>query len=154
MEWIIVTLASLLAGFVDAIVGGGGLIAGICLVGAAAGWQTVAVEPTGAPTLHAALAAGERVRVEVDTIAADSLGATQIGEIAFEVCAAVQPRTVLVTDNQIAAARRVLWQDYRLLVENSAAASLAAITTGQWPVEASGGPPVIVLCGANVSQIP
>lgn len=141
-------------GPVLAAVGGGGLIAGICVVAAVGGWQPVAVEPKGAPTLHAALRAAARVRVDVDTIAADSLGAAQVGEIAFEICSAVQPMSVLVSDRQIDEARQVLWNDFRLLVENSAAASLAAIAAGAVPVDPAGPPPVLVLCGANVTGTP
>ena len=54
--------------------GGGGLIAGIAaaLAGRA---RVIAVEPERCPTLHAALAAGAPVDVDVGGIAADSLGA-------------------------------------------------------------------------------
>ena len=62
--------------------GGGGLVGGIA---AAVGdrVRVVAVEPVGAPTLHAALAAGHPVDVAVDSVAADSLGARRVGTIGF-----------------------------------------------------------------------
>ncbi|MEO5874433.1 MAG: pyridoxal-phosphate dependent enzyme [Streptosporangiaceae bacterium] len=65
-------------------VGGGGLMAGIAQAcfGEA---RVVGVEPAGIPTLHAALAAGRPVEVPVSGIAADSLGASRLGEIAFDV---------------------------------------------------------------------
>ena len=65
-------------------VGGGGLLAGVAtaLHGRA---RVVAVEPEAAPTLNAALANGGPVEVPVGGVAADSLGATVIGEIAYEV---------------------------------------------------------------------
>ncbi|GAA3698230.1 threonine/serine dehydratase [Arthrobacter ginkgonis] len=65
-------------------VGGGGLYAG--LAAAAAGRAgIVAVEPSTIPTLHGALAAGRPVDVPVSGVAADSLGARRIGDIAFDI---------------------------------------------------------------------
>jgi threonine dehydratase len=63
-------------------VGGGGLVAGL------AAWyagrcRIDALEPSRAPTLHAARAAGAPVDVEVGGVAADSLGARRIGAIAW-----------------------------------------------------------------------
>ncbi|MGW2222020.1 pyridoxal-phosphate dependent enzyme, partial [Nonomuraea sp. NPDC001684] len=68
-------------------VGGGGLAGGITL-GARAGGDApriVAVEPYAIPTLHEALRAGRPVPVQVGGVAADALGATQLGGLAFEV---------------------------------------------------------------------
>jgi len=131
-------------------IGGGGLVAGVALVGREQGFLTVGVEPEGAPTLHQALRAGRPVPVEVDTIAADSLGATMIGDIAFTVCSAAPVQSVLVSDDAITASREYLWGKFRLLVENSAAAALAALQSGAW-TPPDDRLPVIVLCGANVS---
>jgi len=63
-------------------VGGGGLIGGV------AAWfagrvRVVGVEPERCPTLYAAREAGEPVDVDVSGIAADSLGARRIGNLAF-----------------------------------------------------------------------
>lgn len=118
--------------------GGGGLTAGIAsaLEGRA---RVVAVEPESCPTLHAALAAGGPVDVPVSGIAADSLGARRIGEIAYRTAVRCNISSVLVSDEAIVAARRTLWRDYRIVVEHGAAAALAGAT----------GPGVVVLCGAN-----
>lgn len=100
-------------------VGGGGLMSGVAtaLEGHA---RIVGVEPTTAPTLHAALAAGEPVDVAVSGIAADSLGARRIGAIAWEVAnrmvTHLAPRT---RENQIIPARtrldaETLFADRRL----------------------------------------
>src|SRR5690606_4792125 len=64
-------------------VGGGGLIGGI------AAWcegpRVVAVEPRACPTLYEALAAGRIVPVSPSGLAADSLGASQVGERMFPI---------------------------------------------------------------------
>lgn len=128
-------------------VGGGGLMAGIAAAveGRA---KVVGVEPDNAPTLHSALAAGAPVDVAVSGIAADSLGARQIGRIGFEVAVRTGVRTVLVSDDDIAAARSLLWQQYRIIVEHGAAAAFAAVTSGAY-VPAEGERVAVVLCGAN-----
>ena len=128
-------------------VGGGGLYAGVA---AAAGEKArlVAVEPTSCPTLRAALDAGRPVDVSVSGVAADSLGARRLGEIAFSVVSRRAPVSVLVDDNAIVSARLQLWRDYRIPAEHGAAAAFAALSSGVYqPV---GGERVaVVVCGAN-----
>ena len=128
-------------------VGGGGLLAGV-----AAAWEgkatVVGVEPAAAPTLHAALAAGRPVDVEVGGVAADSLGARRIGEIAFAVATRTGVRSVLVDEDAIVAARRRLWQERRIVVEPAAATAVAALTSGAY-LPRPGERIAIVLCGAN-----
>lgn len=128
-------------------VGGGGLMAGVAaaLEGRA---QVVGVEPTGAPTLHAALDAGRPVDVPVAGIAADSLGARRLGEIAFDVATRTGVRSVLVDDEDLRRARSLLWSDWRLVVEYGAAAALAALVSGAYRPVADERV-VVVLCGAN-----
>lgn len=128
-------------------VGGGGLLAGIAaaLLDRA---RVVAVEPENAPTLHAALAAGGPVDVEVSGIAADSLGARRAGVIAYSVAVAADVRSVLVDDAAIARARRLVWQRYRIAVEPGAATAVAALTSGAYR-PAPGERIAVLLCGAN-----
>ena len=129
-------------------VGGGGLIAGI------AAWfagraRVEALEPAGAPTLHAARAAGRPVDVQVDGIAADSLGAKRIGDIAWGISQQHVAAAHLLSDEQIAAAQRRLWVDWRLALEPAAALPLAAL----WNAVVQPGPQervAVVVCGANV----
>jgi threonine dehydratase len=128
-------------------VGGGGLMAGIAAAveGQA---RVVGVEPENAPTLHAALAAGEPVDVAVSGVAADSLGARRIGDIGFAVAVRAGVASVLVSDADIVAARSRLWNDYRVMVEHGAAAAYAALTAGVYEPK-PGVRVAVVLCGAN-----
>ncbi|MEN2739589.1 threonine/serine dehydratase [Microbacterium sp. X-17] len=129
-------------------VGGGGLYAGIATVAASAGVRVVAVEPTNIPTLHAALQAGRPSDVTVAGIAADSLGARQIGRVAFDVAIQTSPVSVLVEDDDIDAARNLLWNDYRIPAEHGAAAALAALTSGVYRPD-DGENVAVIVCGAN-----
>lgn len=128
-------------------VGGGGFIGG------AAAWlerrvPLVAVEPERAPTLARALDAGGPVDVDVGGVAADSLGARRIGEVPFAVVSQVVEGVVMVTDEEIVAARRRLWELVRIVAEPGGATAFAALLSGRWrPVH--GERPVVVVCGAN-----
>ncbi|WP_342360168.1 threonine/serine dehydratase [Terrarubrum flagellatum] len=129
-------------------VGGGGLISGV-----ASWWgkrvKVVGVEPEGSRALHAALAAGEHVDVEVNSVAADSLGAKTVGPLVYEVCAPVVDHVALVSDDAIVEAQRVLWRDFRIASEPGGATAFAALISGAYkpqPGEKLG----VLLCGGNV----
>jgi threonine dehydratase len=125
-------------------VGGGGLFAGVATAALEAGVEVVAVEPENCRALHAALAAGEVVDTPVDSIAADSLGATRASETALAVARRDGVRSVLVPDEAIVRARQQLWTDHRLAVEHAAATAYAYTPTTDHRT-------AIVLCGANTS---
>ena len=81
-------------------------------------------------------------------VAADSLGARRVGDIAFEVARRTRVRNVLVDDDGIVAARRLLWDRWRIVVEHGAATAFAAITSGGYRPE-PGERVAVVLSGAN-----
>lgn len=128
-------------------VGGGGLMAGVATAfeGRA---RVVGVEPANAPTLHEALAAGGPVDVGVSGVAADSLGARRLGSIAWEVAQRRGVAGVLVSDEAILEARRAVWDRYRVVLENGAAAPVAALMSGAYR-PGDGERLAVVLCGAN-----
>ena len=128
-------------------VGGGGLYAGVAaaLRGRA---RVVTVEPDTAPTLHRAMAAGEPVDVEVSGVAADSLGARRVGDLAFAAQLAEAPLSVLVSDDEIVEARRTLWREWRIASEHGAATAYAALSAGRYR-PAEGERVAVVVCGAN-----
>ena len=133
-------------------VGGGGLVAG------ALGWfqgqrRIVAVEPTGAPTLHTALRQGADAQVEVGGVAANALGARQIGRICYDLAQQQGLAPLLVSDEEILHAQTWLWRNARLLVEPAGAAALTALMAGHYrpsPTEHV----AVLLCGANLAPDP
>ena len=129
-------------------VGGGGLIGGI------AAWfaqrsRVVALEPERAPTLYSARQAGEPVDVAVGGIAADSLGATRIGQLGWDIVQRHVQDALLLSDESIVAAQRWLWKELRLAVEPGAALGLAALQTGAYLPHAD-ETVALILCGGNV----
>ncbi len=139
------------AGALDTVlvaVGGGGLASGL-----AAWWgrrvRVVGVEPRGSRALHAALEAGRPIDVEVHSVAADSLGARNVGPLVHAICREALDHVALVDDAAIVEAQRVLWRDLRVASEPGGAAALAALIGGAYrpqPGERLG----VLLCGANV----
>jgi threonine dehydratase len=132
-------------------VGGGGLAAGI------AAWlgsrvRIIGVEPERAPTLTRALEAGHPVDAEAGGVAADSLAPRRVGEIVFPVLQRHLKQVQLVSDAQIEAAQRELWERFRLVTEPGGAAAYAALLSGAYrpePDEHVG----VILSGANTTAV-
>jgi threonine dehydratase len=128
-------------------VGGGGLISGL------AAWfagrvRVVGVEPEGSRALHDALEAGAPVDVAVQSIAADSLGASRVGGVNFDICRRLVSEVALVPDGAIAAAQRRLWTEASIVAEPGGAAAFAALASGAWrPAKAERVG--VLVCGAN-----
>ncbi len=132
-------------------VGGGGLIGGM------AAWyrgrtRLVAVEPTAAPTLAHALAAGRPVEAPAGGMAADSLAPRQVGGLMFPLAQRWVERSVLVHDDAIRQAQQTLWQALRIVVEPGGAAAFAALQGGAFKAE-PGQRIGVLLCGANTDAV-
>ena len=131
-------------------VGGGGLIGGI------AAWyqsnvKVVGVEPVTCNTLHASLAAAERVPIKPSGLAADALGASTVGTLMFGIARDHISGVTLVSDDDIRAAQRWLWREMQLVTEPGGAAAFAALLSGAYRPEADERVGVVV-CGANTSM--
>lgn len=132
-------------------VGGGGLIGGI------AAWfcgavRVVAVEPEEAPTLYRAFDAGKPVDAPAGGIAADSLAPRQVGSLMFPLARAYVQPPVLVSDDDIRAAQRALWDRIRVVTEPGGAAAFAALLAGRYR-PAAGERVAVLVCGANTTAV-
>lgn len=130
-------------------VGGGGLVAGMAAWWRGTGVGVVGVEPAGSRALHAALEAGGPVDVKVHSVAADSLGARNVGDLVHGLCRESVDRVVLVEDDAIVSAQARLWRDFRLATEPGGAAALAALLSGAYRPGA-GERVGVLICGGNV----
>ena len=133
-------------------VGGGGLIGG------ALAWvngrrKVVAIEPEECPSLHDALQAGKPVETKAGGIAANALGPRQIGDICFGLANEQKIESLLVTDDAIAEAQKLLWREARVLTEPAGAAALAALTSGVYVPQPDERIAVLV-CGGNIAPDP
>jgi threonine dehydratase len=132
-------------------VGGGGLISGCATVCAelAPGARVVGVEPAASDDFVRSMAAGERVRVAVGRTIADGQQTTMPGELTWPVVAELVSEVVTVSDEQIVAAMRFVFERMKLVVEPSGASALAALLAGVIPVQ-RGWRVGVVLSGGNV----
>ena len=128
-------------------VGGGGLISGI-LAACGNQCQVVAVEPEGSACLNRAMTAGKPVDIEVNSVAADSLGAKSIGQLPYQICRDLLSVFLTVPDAAIIAAQKAIWHKFQIAAEFGGATALAALMHGVYrpkPGERVG----VLLCGAN-----
>jgi threonine dehydratase len=132
-------------------VGGGGLISGIALAlkERRPAIRVVGVEPVGAQTVTAALAAGHPVNPgAMDTIA-DGLAAPFTGQLNLTAIQRYVDEVILVTDDDLRQAMRLLLERAKLLAEPAGAAGLAALLAGKIAGTA-GKRVVVVVSGGNV----
>jgi threonine dehydratase len=133
-------------------VGGGGLIGGV------AAWygsrvRIVAVEPEQAATLATALHDGPEAEIRPAGVAANSLGASRIGRLCYDIARATGIEPVTVPDAAITEAQRRLWSAARILAEPGGATALAALTSGAF-VPPPGARIGVVVCGGNIDPAP
>ena len=137
---------------VDAVlvpVGGGGFSAGVAsaiklrLPNA----RVIGVEPTGAPKLSRARAAGRPVKLEHTGGLADGLLAVEIGHVTFAHHQQYLDDVILVDDAALRRAMRLLLDRMKLVVEPSGAITVAALLEGKFTPR---GPTVAVLSGGNI----
>lgn len=110
-------------------VGGGGLIAGIVahIQECAPDVTIVGVEPDEAPCMHAALEAGERIKLEHIGIFADGAAVSQAGEEPFRIIKDVVDEILLVSVDEICAAVKDIFEDTRSIPEPAGALALAGL---------------------------
>ena len=129
--------------------GGGGLVGGV------ATWfdgrsRLVACETGGTACYARALDQGQPVDVEVTGLAADALGATRIGSLAWAQLRATGTESAVVDDAAVAEARALLWDRLRIVTEPSAAVPIAALVSGVVR-PADDEHVAVIVCGANTS---
>ncbi|MDQ6887159.1 MAG: pyridoxal-phosphate dependent enzyme [Gemmatimonadota bacterium] len=132
-------------------VGGGGLISGIAIAAKEMypAIRVVGVEPDGAAAMRRSLDAGRAVRLDSVATIADGLGAPMAGEITFEIVRRYVDDVVLVSDEEIAGAMRILLERTKLLAEGAGAAATAALLSRRLPVRPADRV-VAILSGGNV----
>ena len=126
--------------------GGGGLVSGIALAAAGSDIEIVAVEPETSRALHSALEAGTATRVEARSVA-DGLNAPFAGELALDIAQSHDVKPVLVTEDEIAAGFRFLYERAKLACEPAGAAAVAALLAGKVESDHT----VCVVSGGNVA---
>ena len=119
-------------GQLDAIfvpVGGGGLIAGVAayVKYLRPEVQVIGVESNQSDCLRQALAAGERVLLSQVGLFADGVAVAQVGEYPFEICCQYVDEVITVSNDEICAAIKDIYDDTRSITEPSGALAVAGM---------------------------
>ncbi len=144
------------SGAIDAIfvpIGGGGLIAGVAayVKQLCPEVKVIGVESEEAPSMQRSLAAGERVVLEHIGIFADGAAVRQVGEEPFRIARECVDRVLVVSNDEICAAIKDIFEDTRSIAEPAGALALAGL---KQYVAAQGVRQrnlVAILSGANVN---
>lgn len=132
-------------------VGGGGLLSGTCIAarGLNPDIQVIAGEPAGADDAARSFAAGELIPQTGPKTIADGL-LTSLGQKNWPIIRRNVEQIVTVSDDEIIAAMRLLWERAKLLIEPSSAVALAAMLSDQFPEPGNLQSVGIILSGGNV----
>ncbi len=131
-------------------VGGGGLIAGnlLWLAAHCPDTRVVGVEPAGAASMAAAVAAGEPVDLDHVEAFVDGAAVRRVGALTHAVVAEHQPELVTVPEGQVCVEMLELYQVDGIIAEPAGALAAAALTGGTVRVE-PGQTVVCLLSGGN-----
>jgi threonine dehydratase len=128
-------------------VGGGGLLAGTAIVGAASGVEVYGAEPAAADDAYRSFTSGARQPLlKADTIA-DGLRAS-LGERPFAVIREHVRGITTVSEDEIVAAMRLVWEVMKIIIEPSSAVPVAALLGDRSPL--AGKRVGVILTGGNV----
>jgi threonine dehydratase len=130
--------------------GGGGLGSGVGLAmrAAAPHARVVGVEAAASTPFTVGLAKGAITAIEPGPTLADGLaGNLEAGAITFPLVQRVVDEVVTVGEEEIRAAMRALAAEEHLMIEGSAAVSVAALARGHITLS---GPAVAIVTGANI----
>ncbi len=134
-------------------VGGGGLIAGMAayVKGLRPGIKVIGVEPDDAPSMHHALARGERICLEQVGIFADGVAVRQVGEEPFRIARRCVDEVILVSTDEICAAIKDIFDDTRSIAEPAGALAVAGLKRYVAREGVRDRSMVAVLSGANMN---
>jgi threonine dehydratase len=134
-------------------VGGGGLIAGIASYVKALrpSIRVIGVEPFEADAMYQSLAAGRRVVLDGVGIFADGVAVREVGEITFPIVQATVDEIVRVSNDEICAAIKDVFDDTRSILEPAGALGVAGLRAWVTRTGTTGERLAAVLSGANMN---
>lgn len=134
-------------------VGGGGLIAGIATVvkRLRPSVRIVGVEPVDADALYRSMAAGKRVRLQTVGTFADGVAVIEVGEEPFRLCRDLVDEVILVSNDEICAAIKDVFEDTRSILEPAGALGVAGAKKYAATRNTRGQTFVAITSGANTN---
>lgn len=134
-------------------IGGGGLAAGIAayVKRLKPHIKIIGVEPVDAACMHAAIAAGERVRLPQVGIFADGVAVRLAGEETFRLCKALVDEIILIDTDGMCAAIKDVFEDTRSILEPAGALAIAGLKAYVERTGIQGHDLVAIASGANMN---
>jgi threonine dehydratase len=134
-------------------VGGGGLIAGIgaYIKTLMPHVRVLGVEPADSDAMSQALAAGRPIEIDEVGLFADGVAVRKVGRQTFPLVRATVDEIVPVSNDQICAAIKDVFDDCRAIVEPAGALAVAGLKAYVERTQIRGGRFVAVLSGANMN---
>jgi threonine dehydratase len=134
-------------------VGGGGLIAGIAgyIKSLRPDVKLIGVEPFEADAMYRSLALGRRVQLDHVGIFADGVAVREVGERTFAIVRQTVDEVVRVTNDEICAAIKDVFDDTRSIMEPAGALAVAGVKAWVEREGARNQSIVALLSGANIN---
>ena len=134
-------------------VGGGGLIAGIAgyVKAVAPRIRVIGVEPFEADALFRSLKAGQRVRLDHVGLFADGVAVREVGERPFAIARNTVDEVVRVTNDEVCAAIKDVFDETRTVMEPAGALAVAGLKTWVQRTGARDERLAAILSGANMN---
>ena len=133
--------------------GGGGLVSGIgtWIKAMSPSTKVIAVEPEGAATLKTSIEAGKPTPLNKVDGFADGVAVKLIGRNTFEIAQSVVDECITVSNDEICAAVKDVFEATRTVVEPAGAVGLAGLIKHKREGRAPTGDCVVTISGANVN---
>jgi len=133
--------------------GGGGILAGVALAvkNLRPDVRVVGVEPKGANTVRKSLDSGKPERTGTIETIADGLAAPFAGELTQAIISHYVDDVILLEEDEIVNALRLIIERVKVVVEPAGAASLAGLLSGRTGAK-PGSKTVVILTGGNVDR--
>ncbi|HUE89425.1 MAG TPA: threonine ammonia-lyase, biosynthetic [Vicinamibacterales bacterium] len=134
-------------------IGGGGLIAGIASYVKAIrpDVKVIGVEPFEADAMYRSLEAGRRIVLDRVGIFADGVAVQEVGALTFPIVQATVDEVIRVSNDEICAAIKDVFDDTRSLMEPAGALAVAGLRTWVTRSRVAGQGLVAILSGANIN---
>lgn len=134
-------------------IGGGGLIGGIAsyLKAVNSKIEVIGCLPENAPAMYECIKAGKIIEVpEKPTLSDGTAGGLEPGSITFEICQRLVDSYIMVSEEEISAAMKLVIKHHHLIIEGSAGVAVAALIKEK--DRFMGKKVAIIICGGNVSE--
>ena len=134
-------------------VGGGGLISGMAVYikNMRPGVKIIGVEPEGADAMTRSLKAHKRIVLEHVDIFADGVAVRQVGKETFRLCRQYVDEMVTVSNDEICAAIKDVFEDRRSILEPAGALAYAGLKRYAEKKRLQGKNLIAIASGANVN---